>query len=224
MRRTSGRSGPTRPAVSWRRAGCASMSGSPGATWTTSSWAFCARSGELALLATVDEDRGESGAALREAGVYGDVFCIRAQQEHHREESHDHVYREELGGAEAGTKPHTPLGEQDHGAQPDAPDRGEVGEQAEDEGDAQRQLSGAHELGEELGVRHHITLHEILEERRRLRDEAPGLQAGRELARKFRVEQLLQATVEPYGPNQDTHPHHAVHVPNSSHRPLRSLI
>src|SRR5215217_6874012 len=136
MRRTSGRSGPTGPAVSWRRAGCASTSGSPGATWTTSSWALCARSGKLALLATVDEDRGESGASLREAGVYGEVLSIRAKQYHYREKGHYHVYCEELGGAEARTESNAPLREQNHGAQPDAPDGGEVGEKAEDDGDA----------------------------------------------------------------------------------------
>src|ERR671914_2439756 len=70
---------------------------------------------------------------------------------------------------------------------------------------------GAHELREELGVGHNDAAHEVLEERRRLRDEPSCLQAGRELLRKLGVQQLLYGAVEPDGPDQYAHPHHAVH-------------
>src|SRR5215207_3332422 len=204
---------PARPrSSSGETGGPSSASARATPTSSKASWSRRSCRGSLGPApAAVEQERREARATSSERGVHGERFGGGTQQDHQREQGHHHVYGQKLRRPEAAAEPEDALGEDDDDAQAYAAQGREVREEAQDQGYPQRQLPRAHELREELGVRNHSALHELPEERWRLRDEAPGLQAGGELPRKRRVQQLLQAAVEPYRPDQDAYPRHAVH-------------
>jgi hypothetical protein len=86
----------------------------------------------------VGEDGGEGGAAAGEARVEGDLLGGAAEQYYERDQGDQHVDGDELRGTEPRPEAHAAPGEQDEDAERDAADRRQVGEEPEDERDADR--------------------------------------------------------------------------------------